>query len=76
MAQGAYIRWSCAIAQHLLNRIAGHQMNEQKNQRDHQPDNRNSKREAGEGLLHGLQSTINHTSASGLKMAARWSSFQ
>ena len=34
-------------------------MNEQKDQRNHQPDDRKSEREAGEGLLHGLGTTIN-----------------
>jgi hypothetical protein len=34
-------------------------VNEQKNQRNHQPNDRNCEREASENLLHGLDSTIN-----------------
>jgi len=35
-------------------------VDEQKNQRNHQPDDGQSKGEAGENLFHGLFSTINH----------------
>jgi hypothetical protein len=37
-------------------------VNEQKDQRNHQPDDRNGEHEAGEDLLHGLLSTINQGS--------------
>jgi hypothetical protein len=43
---------------HLLDWVAGDQMDEQKDERDHQPDNWNSERETGENLLHGLASPI------------------
>jgi hypothetical protein len=33
-------------------------VNEQKDQRNHQPDDRNGEGETGEDLLHGLNSTI------------------
>ena len=39
MAQRGQIGRRCAFAQHLLHRIARHQVNQQKDQRDHQPDN-------------------------------------
>ncbi len=37
-------------------------MNEQKDQRNHEPDDRDGEDEAGEDLLHGLESTINQGS--------------
>ena len=41
-----------AIAEHLEDRVARDKMNEQKNQRHHQPHDRQSKNEAGQDLLH------------------------
>jgi hypothetical protein len=55
-AQSRYIGWSCALAQYLQDGVAGNQVDEQKNQRNHQPDDRKREHEAGEGLLHGLAS--------------------
>ena len=66
MAQGRQVRVRCALAQHLLDGIAGNQVNEQKHQRDHQPDDGKREGEAGEGLLHGLDSTINQDIGSGI----------
>jgi hypothetical protein len=62
VAQGRCIRLRCALAQHLQDRVAGNQVNEQKHQRNHQPDDRDGKNEASENLLHGLESTINQGS--------------
>ena len=59
VAQGADVGWRCALAEHLQNGVAGNQVNEQKDQRNHQPDDGKGEREAGEDLLHGLNSTIN-----------------
>jgi hypothetical protein len=42
--------------------VAGDQVNEQKDQRNHQPYDWKGEREAGEDLLHGLESTINQGS--------------
>ncbi len=59
---GGYIGRGRALAQHHLNRVAGDQVDEQKDERDHQPDDRNGEHEAGEGLLHSLVSTIYQSS--------------
>jgi hypothetical protein len=40
-------------------------MNQQKDQRNHQPDDGNGENEAGEGLHHRLDSTINQRSFAG-----------
>jgi hypothetical protein len=54
VAQGR-CRLACALAQHLQNGVAGDQVNEQKDQRNHQPDDRKRESETGENLLHGSQ---------------------
>ena len=63
MTQGADVCWSCPFSEHLQNGIARYQMDEQKYQRDHQPDNRNGENETCQNLLHGLDSTINQLSS-------------
>ena len=59
MTQCADVGGSGSFAKHGLNGIAGNQMNEHKNQRDHQPDDREGENQAGENLLHGSLLTIN-----------------
>jgi hypothetical protein len=46
VAQGADVGRGCALAEHLEDGVAGNQVNEQKNERDHQPDNRKSEKKA------------------------------
>ncbi len=58
VAQRCRVRGASTIAEHLLNGVAGNQMDEQKDQRNHQPNDGKSEGEAGEDLLHGLASTI------------------
>jgi hypothetical protein len=53
MAQRPNVRWRRPLAQHLQDWIAWYQVNQQKNQRNNQPDDRKSKGEARENLLHG-----------------------
>ena len=62
VAQSRCIGWSCALAEHLLDGVAGNQVNEQKDQRNNQPYDRKSEREAGEDRLHGAGTTINQGS--------------
>ena len=45
MARGLHIGYGSAFSQHLKNRVAGHQVYQQENQRDHQPDD-------GQGVQH------------------------
>ena len=52
VAQRIDVGGRCALAQHLQNGVAGHQVNEQKHQRNHQPHDRKSECEAGENLFH------------------------
>src|SRR5580698_5095334 len=59
VAQAVDVSRSCAFAQHLLDRVAWNKVDEQKDQRDHKPDNMQCEDEAGQDLLHGLDSTIN-----------------
>jgi hypothetical protein len=59
MPQSTYIRWRCTLAEHLQNRVAGNEMNQQKDERNHQPDDGQSEDEAGENLLQGLGTKIN-----------------
>ena len=54
MAEGGDVGRRCAVAEHLLDGVARNQVDEQKDQRHHQPDNRKRECEAGENLLHGL----------------------
>lgn len=37
MTQGGHVSGARAVAQHLLDGVAGHQMNQEENERDHQP---------------------------------------
>jgi hypothetical protein len=60
-----YIGWSCALAQRMQDRVAGDQVNQQKDQRNHQSDDGNGENEASEGLHHRLDSTINQRSFAG-----------
>ena len=40
MARGLHISYRSAFSQHLKNRVAGHQVNQEKDERDYQPDHR------------------------------------
>ena len=71
MAQRGQVRGRGAVAQHLQDGIAGDEMNEQEDQRDHQPDNRDGEHEAGEDRLHGLRTTINQLSGAGIGTGTR-----
>jgi hypothetical protein len=58
VAQRSNVGWSGALAEHLQDGVAGNQMNEQKNQRDHKPDHGNGENEACEDRSHGLKTRI------------------
>ena len=52
VAQSINVGGRRTLPQHLQNRIARHQVNEQKHQRNHQPHDRESECEASEDLFH------------------------
>ena len=62
MTQGTNVSRGGAFAEHLQNWITWNEVNEQKDQRHDQPDNRECKGKANQNLLHWLRLTINQPS--------------
>ena len=58
VAEFCEVYGSCAFAKHELHGIAGNEVNQQKYQRNYQPDNWDGEEKTAENLLHGLVSTI------------------
>ncbi len=59
VAQGGDVGGGGAFAEHLQDRVAGNEVDEEENQGNHDPDHGEGEEQAGEDLLHGLGSTIN-----------------
>jgi hypothetical protein len=66
MTQGTNVSRGGAVAEHLQNWITWNEVNEQKDQRHYQPDNRECKGEANQNLLHWLRLTINQPAPFGV----------
>jgi hypothetical protein len=55
MAGGLHISYGSAFSQHLKNRVAGHKVNQKKDERDYQPDH-------GQRVQHAEKEVSGHLS--------------
>lgn len=54
VAHGREVAGGCSFAEHLLDGVAGDEMDEQEDERDDDPDYGEGEQDAGEDGLHGL----------------------